>query len=229
MAPPAFGFYQSSFSNLGPDGSGGAMPQAPAGHTTIPTQQQHQRTASDVGRAFAGTSSWDDEPPLLEELGIHVHSILAKTRQVLTPWRRFDKSFADEPDMAGPLIFAFLLGLVLLFRGKVHFGVIYGIAIIGCVSIYLVLNLMGDTPIDLYRTVSVLGYGLLPIIVLAVVISVLPLTGLRVLLSAGAIVWCTGTASRIFTAVLEMKPGNWSLVAYPVGLWYTSFALITIF
>ena len=213
----AFGFYQSSFGEaVSADGS------------------RHQRTASDLGRTFGerggGSLGYEeDEPPLLEELGINLRAVRAKTWQVLNPLRSFDKSFVDEPDMAGPLMFAFLLGVALLLRGKVHFGVIYGIAITGCLSIYLVLNLMGTIELDLYRTVSVLGYGLLPIVLLALVTRLLPLTSLRVGCGALAVAWCTATSSRIFTAVLEMKRGNWALVAYPVGLWYTSFALITVF
>lgn len=234
-------FYQAPYAPYGV-GAAASAGAAAAGTTSawstasdpgrqhIPAAGWHGRTSSfELGRAFSGASVAEDEPPLLEELGIHPEAIWRKTRQVLNPFRRFEKSFADEPDMAGPLLFAFLLGLALLFRGKVHFGVIYGIAIIGCLSIYLVLNLMGSRELDLYRTVSVLGYGLLPIVLLAFLVTLVPPLAFRIAVASTAVAWCTSTASRIFTAVLGIPSHNWPLVAYPVGLWYASFALITIF
>lgn len=36
--------------------------------------------------------------------------------------------------------------------GKVHFGYIYGVAMLGCFAMYAVLNLMSDTGIDVTRT-----------------------------------------------------------------------------
>jgi hypothetical protein len=232
-------FYQAPYAPYGvaPEFGADAASGAPAWSTVndLGRQQSHAaawhgRTSSfELGRAFSGASLAEDEPPLLEELGIHPGAIWRKTRQVLNPFRRFEKSFADEPDMSGPLLFAFLLGLALLFRGKVHFGVIYGIAIIGCLSIYLVLNLMACRELDLYRTVSVLGYGLLPMVLLAFLVTMVPPMAFRIAVASVAVVWCTSTASRIFTAVLGMPSHNWPLVAYPVGLWYASFALITIF
>ena len=51
--------------------------------------------------------------------------------------------------------------------GKVHFGYIYGIAMMGCVFMYCILNLMSVGGIDIYRVASVLGYSMLPIVVLS--------------------------------------------------------------
>jgi apolipoprotein N-acyltransferase len=53
--------------------------------------------------------------------------------------------------------------------GKVHFGFIYGISAFGCVSIWAILNLMHGDGIDMYRICSVLGYGLVPIVLLAAI------------------------------------------------------------
>jgi hypothetical protein len=219
-------FYQDNAVSVAPAWSTVREPQRHPSATT----SWHARSASfELGRALSGASVGEDEPPLLEELGIHPEAIWRKSLQVLNPLRRFEKSFADEPDMAGPLLYAFLLGMALLLRGKVHFGVIYGIAIVGCLSIYLVLNLMAGRELDLYRIVSVLGYGLLPIVVLAFLVLLVPPLAFRAIMAGVAVLWCTSTASRIFTAVLAIPAGNWPLVAYPVGLWYTSFALITVF
>jgi hypothetical protein len=44
--------------------------------------------------------------------------------------------------MAGPIIVAVLFGLILMLKGKVHFGSIYGFGLTGATCIYLVINLM---------------------------------------------------------------------------------------
>lgn len=64
-------------------------------------------------------------------------------------------------------MFVLLLGTALLLKGKIHFGYIYGVGAIGCISMCLLLNLMSETPVDLLHTTSVLGYCFLPIVALA--------------------------------------------------------------
>lgn len=51
--------------------------------------------------------------------------------------------------------------------GKVHFGYVYGIGLLGCVGMFALLNLMNVTGIPFLLTVSILGYSLLPIVSLA--------------------------------------------------------------
>lgn len=46
--------------------------------------------------------------------------------------------------------------------------------------------------------------------------------------SAVAVVWSAYAASGIFTTVLEMKDQR-LLVAYPVALFYSAFAIVTVF
>jgi protein YIPF5/7 len=48
------------------------------------------------------------------------------------------------------------------------------------------------------------------------------------LLSIISIIWCTYTASGIFVAVLRMSDQR-LLVAYPIGLLYGCFALLSVF
>jgi hypothetical protein len=51
----------------------------------------------------------------------------------------------DDADLAGPLLFFFLLGTILLFSGQVHFGYIYGLALLGTSSLHLILSLMSPS------------------------------------------------------------------------------------
>lgn len=51
--------------------------------------------------------------------------------------------------------------------GKVHFGYIYGVGLMGCTSMYVVLNLMSTNGVSVGCVVSVLGYCLLPMVILS--------------------------------------------------------------
>ena len=51
----------------------------------------------------------------------------------------------DDSDLAGPVLFFLLFGTFLLFSGKVHFGYIYGLALLGSSSLHLILSLMSPT------------------------------------------------------------------------------------
>lgn len=204
-----------------------------------------------------GTGGFADEPPLLEELGINFEHIKCKvpTRRcstrageinvsllltpetcmyiqsliVLNPFRVVPDTIMDDADLAGPLLFIFLFGIFLMLSGKVHFGYIYGVGVLGVVSLFLILNLMSESGIDWSRTASVLGYCLLPMVMLSGFSVVLPLGGLvGLLLTALSILWCTLSSSGMFTSVLHMSEQRF-LVAYPVGLFYACFALMTVY
>jgi len=176
-----------------------------------------------------GTGGFEGEPPLLEELGINFSHIRAKSMTVLNPLQHVDEHIMDDADLAGPLLFFFLFGMLLLLSGKPQFGYIYGFGLLGSMSIYTLLNLMSDKGIDVYRVVSVLGYCLLPMVGVGAVSVVITLDGIvGYLLSSLSIIWCTFSASGIFVAVLRMSEQR-LLVAYPVGLLYGCFALLSVF
>ncbi|KAI0267153.1 Yip1-domain-containing protein [Gloeopeniophorella convolvens] len=176
-----------------------------------------------------GTGGFEGEPPLLEELGINFGHIGAKSMTVLNPFRRVDERIMDDADLAGPLIFCFCFATFLLFSGKPQFGYIYGLALLGSMSLYCLLNLMSEQGIDAYRVLSVLGYCLLPMVGVGALSVVVTLDGiLGYALSSVSIVWCTYAASGIFVAVLRMSDQR-LLVAYPIGLLYGCFALLSVF
>ena len=103
----------------------------------------------------------------------------------------------DDADLAGPLFYCLLLGSALLLSGKVHFGYIYGFSIFGCVGMYAILNLIHPTGLDFWRTCSVLGYCMLPIIGLAALGILLSMKGvLGFILAASAIAWSTYASTR---------------------------------
>ncbi|KAF8906484.1 Yip1-domain-containing protein [Gymnopilus junonius] len=176
-----------------------------------------------------GTGGFEGEPPLLQELGINFQHIRDKSLTVLNPLRRVDEHIMDDADLAGPIFFCFCFGISLLFSGKSNFNYIYGVGLFGSASLYTLLNLMSEQGIDAYRVASVLGYCLLPMVGVGAISVIMALDGtFGYLLSIVSILWCTYAASGIFVAVLRMSDQR-LLVAYPVGLLYGCFALLSIF
>ncbi|KAJ1507700.1 Protein yipf5 [Coelomomyces lativittatus] len=175
------------------------------------------------------SGGFDGEPPLLEELGINFNHIRMKTIAVLNPIKPINRHIMDDADLAGPLLFCFLFGLFLLMSGKAHFSYIYGVATLGCVSMYCVLNLMSENGINWATTSSVLGYCLLPIVLLSAIGTFYGLKGyIGFFLSGVSVFWCTFSASNMFVSVLGMKDQR-ILVAYPIALLYAIFALMSVF
>lgn len=117
-----------------------------------------------------------------------------------------------------------------------HFGYIYSFGLLGCGALWTVLNLMSSTahdsdhiPIGFTRVLSVFGYCLLPIILIAVLTVFVSMTGiLGSILTLGAVGWSTYSAVRFFEATTHMREHRW-LLAYPSFLLFACFALITVF
>jgi hypothetical protein len=113
----------------------------------------------------------------------------------------------------------------------VQFSSIYGVGSIGSLLIYLLLNLMNSRGVSGHHVCSVLGYCLLPMIFLGLLSTFVPmlrlgLTGLGV--SAVFIIWATWSAAGMFVSALEMQKQKF-LVAYPVGLLYFTFGMLSVF
>jgi len=175
-------------------------------------------------------NDFENEPPLLEELGIHPEHIIQKTLSVLNPMRKTTSDVAGDADLAGPLTFCLAFGALLLLSGKVHFNYIYGIGGIGCATIYGLLCLMNvRTDVSATVVVSTLGYCILPIVALSGLGVLVTLNGLLgTLLALLAVGWCSISASKLFVTAFDMEHQQ-LLVAYPCSLLYGLFALITVF
>lgn len=162
----------------------------------------------------------------------------------------------DDSDLAGPILFFLLFGTFLLFSGKVHFGYIYGLALIGSLTLHTIFSLMSPPPdasssasaaaaamhsphghdqgalassLTFPRSASVLGYCLLPLVMISLVGVVAPMNSAGgYVISCAAIVWCTYSSSGMFCAVGRMRSMR-GLVAYPLGLFYVGFGIMVIF
>jgi len=181
-----------------------------------------------VGSGGFGDDDYDEEP-LLQELGINFQHIRDKTLAVLNIARPVNSHLMDDTDLAGPLVFCLLFGSFLLMSGKLQFGFVYGVAMIGCIGLHMILGMMSDTTLSIAQTTSVLGYSLLPMVALSSLAILLNLTGvLGLLLTALSVLWCTHSAARMFSSVLQLH-NQQLLVAYPCSLLYAVFALVTVF
>lgn len=177
----------------------------------------------------SSVDSFDEEPPLLEELGINFDHIWQKTLTVLNPMKPADGSIMNETDLTGPILFCVALGATLLMAGKAQFGYIYGMSAIGCFGIHALLNLMSSSGVSYGCVASVLGYCLLPMVILSSCAVFFSLQGTAGTMSALLIItWCSLSASKIFISALAME-GQQLLVAYPCALLYGLFALLTVF
>ncbi|PAA74077.1 hypothetical protein BOX15_Mlig023227g2 [Macrostomum lignano] len=177
----------------------------------------------------SGGDNFEDEPPLLEELGINFDHITQKTLMVLNPLKQADMEAVKDTDLAGPLVFCLAFGGALLLTGKLHFGYIYGIGVTGCLALYMLLNMMNTTTVQLTSVMSTLGYCLLPMCLLslmAVVVSLRSLAG--IILTSLTVAWCAYSSSKLFVNALSMDHQR-LLVAYPCALVYGVFALLTVF
>jgi len=169
------------------------------------------------------------EPPLLEELGINPQNIKNKIIGVIT-LKRIDKKFLEDSDMAGPLLIFLLFAFSSVLQYKINFGYIYGISVFGSILVFLLLNLMSkNNGILLYNTISVLGYCLIPIVLLSFIAVFMDMKNiLGGIIAFLAIVLSSLNASRFFEIGLDMYSQRW-IIFYPVALFYTCFVLVTIY
>lgn len=181
--------------------------------------------------AFLG-GGLPDEPPILVELGINFQHIHDKTRLVLWPKRSKLETMSplvQDDDFAGPLLFCLMHATLLVFQGKLRAGTIYGVFASGCLGVWAVVNLMSQKGIEAMRVVSVMGYSLIPIVLLAALSIFVDMRSLAgAIFIPPAVMWCAYAASLFFVAALDADDRRW-LFAYPVALFYTCFALITVF
>lgn len=85
--------------------------------------------------------------------------IWQRTKLVLNPLSRptnSNNSFLEDRDVAGPLAFCLLLGLVLLMTGKMYMGYIFGLGLLGSFGLYMLLHLMTEHTLDTYQGCSFL-------------------------------------------------------------------------
>lgn len=182
------------------------------------------------GGGGGGFGAFEDEAPLLEELGINIPQITRRTLTVLNPFR-MNPDLHEDADLSGPIIFYMLFGLCQLLGGKVHFGVILGWTTLASLFLYTIFNLLAgkNGSLDFYRCVSIVGYCQIPMVLLSAFSVFLPRGIFKYFLGVLTVFWCTRSCTSMMAVLVPHAEEHSSLVAYPCGLIYTAFSLLVIF
>ncbi|KAK3262689.1 hypothetical protein CYMTET_28465 [Cymbomonas tetramitiformis] len=177
-------------------------------------------------------NSFDEEPPLLEELGIDPALVFRKSLAILNPLK-LDATLMDDGDLSGPLLYGLALGSCHLLVGKIQFGDILGFSVVALVGLYWLLNVLAGPDsggIELHRVSSLAGYSLLPLVLHSALCVLMPgRSTLGSILAVVAVTWCAYAASNLLVAALPQLRDQRALVAYPCLLMYSVYALMTIY
>ncbi|KAL2894534.1 Protein YIPF5 [Bienertia sinuspersici] len=184
-------------------------------------------STSSASALFAG-----EEPSLLEELEINPSLIWRKTLSLIHPFR-LNTSLHSDPDLSGPFLYYFAFSLFQLLAGKVQFGVILGWLAISSIFLYSILNFLAgkNGNLDLYRSFSVVGYCLLPIVIYSAASLFLPPTPTTAafLIAAVFVIWATRVSSRLLAVDDLGASDHRALIAYPCFLIYSLFSMLVMF
>ncbi|KAG0481190.1 hypothetical protein HPP92_012048 [Vanilla planifolia] len=184
---------------------------------------------------FAGgtftSGTFEDEPPLLEELGINTRQIWRKTVSILNPLR-VNHNLHEDADLSGPFLFLLAFGLFQLLAGKFHFGIILGWVTVAALFIYVVFNMLAGRSgnLDLYRCLSLVGYCMLPMVIFSAVSLFVPHGGVVIFVMGGVFaLWSTRVCTQLLVELASCGEENRGLVAYACLLVYLLFSLLVIF
>uniref|UniRef100_A0A7R9VFU1 Protein YIP n=1 Tax=Chlamydomonas euryale TaxID=1486919 RepID=A0A7R9VFU1_9CHLO len=190
-------------------------------------------SAAYQGNMGGGAGSFEEEPPLLEELGIDLSGILKKTRLVFL--HRLNNRFVDDLDMGGALVFVFVLGGLHLLMGKLHFGIILGWSVVHSAILWFVINQLAGAEateargLDLYHVCCVIGYCMVPLVVYSAVSLLIPRGMLSFSLAALCTLWSSETASRIVVRRTPALEGMQRLIMLPCLLCYSAFMMLCVY
>ncbi|KAM5558210.1 protein YIPF5 [Rosa sericea] len=181
--------------------------------------------------ALPGGTGFEDEEPLLDELGIHPDQIWRKTKSILHPFR-VNPDLHKESDMSGPFLLYVSLCLFQLLAGKIQFGVILGWIIVSFFFLYVVVNMLAgrNGNLELHRCASVVGYSMLPVVILSATMLFVPQGGSFVFAVAAVFVlWATRVCTGLMVALVDGGDEHRGLIAYACFLIYTLFSFLVIF
>ncbi|AEC09229.1 putative Yip1 domain-containing protein [Arabidopsis thaliana] len=207
--------------DIGSAAASSATPAGPFGGTIA--------SSSSFG---GGSASFEDEEPLLDELGIHPDQIWKKTRSILNPFR-INQAVHKDSDLSGPIFLYLALCLFQLLAGKIQFGVILGWIVVSSIFLYVVFNMLAgrNGNLNLHTCTSLVGYCLLPVVVLSAVSLFVPQGAgpVRFVLAALFVLWSTRACSTLVVSLADGGEEHRGLIAYACFLIYTLFSLLVIF
>ncbi|XP_028096155.1 uncharacterized protein LOC114296056 isoform X1 [Camellia sinensis] len=153
----------------------------------------------DIGpTSFSVPVSGSDEPSLLEELEIDASLIYRKSLSLLNPFR-LNPAVHDSADLSGSFLYYMSFCLFQMLAGKVQFGVVLGWIVVFSIFLYVVFNMLQgkNGNLDLYRSLSLVGYSLLPVVVFSALSLFIPqgFVVANFILAAVFVMWSTRVCS----------------------------------
>ncbi|CAM8889100.1 hypothetical protein QQ045_027037 [Rhodiola kirilowii] len=183
------------------------------------------------GPPIGVSANFEDEPPLLEELGINTKQIWNKTVSILMPFR-INSKLHEDADLSGPFLLIVAFGLFQLLAGKIHFGIILGWVTVSALFLYVVFNMLAGRQgnLDVYRCLSLIGYCMLPMVILSALALFLPQGGMVIFgMAAVFVIWSTRVCTRLLVELASCGEEHRGLIAYACFLIYVLFSYLVIF
>ncbi|KAJ3676367.1 hypothetical protein LUZ60_003779 [Juncus effusus] len=192
-------------------------------------------TSSSIPPIFSGhidsALSFEDEPPLLEELGINTRLIWKKTVCILNPFRKHTDLY-EEGDLSGPFLFLISFGLFQLLAGRFYFGILLGWVTFASLFLYCTFNMIAgrNGRLDLYRCLSLVGYCMIPMVIFSALSIFLPRGG-TVIFGTGMlfVIWSSRVCTSLLVQLALTGDEHKGLVGYACLLVYMLFSLLVIF
>ncbi|CAL0310516.1 unnamed protein product [Lupinus luteus] len=159
-----------------------------------------------TGSIAGGSANFDDEEPLLDELGIHPDQIWSKIRSVLNPFR-VNHTVHKDSDLSGWIV-------------------------VSSIFLYVVFNMLAGRTgnLDLHTCTSVVGYCTLPVVMFSAVSLFLPQGGVvAVAIAAVFVLWATRASTGLIVSLTDGGDEHHGLVAYACFLIYSLFSLLVVF
>lgn len=193
-------------------------------------------------RRFMGGDTLDE--PVSATLMRDVRSVAFRLRQVIwyTPASSLQQSHPgvvpqalssldfpehrvdQEWDMWGPLVFCLLISLTMSLiapnhQSSVVFSGVFVLIWAGQAVVSLNIKLLGGT-ISVFHALCVTGYCLFPLVLSALMSSIVRLILVRIIFDAFMVIWAIYAATKGLQDS-GVEPGRVILATFPVGLFYT--------
>lgn len=194
---------------------------------------ENQRTSgpvmADVSSGYYASiwhGGFPDEPSLLEEMGIHNTNVVSNLKVILMPTSRVKT--VDDNFLLGMMFFC-LFGGSLLLLGKVRFGMVYMIGLVGFTLIYYVIKYMSPNPVTIAQLFTALSYCTIPLAPAVLIEGIFKMNGMKMIIfSIPFIAWAAYSCTRYLMFHIrsdELTP----LIFAPLFLFYSYLLLLPLF
>jgi len=165
----------------------------------------------------------EEQKPLLEELEIDFKDIWMKAKCVMIPSRSNRELLSTQADFWGPLFVVLSYAFLLLWTHLKAVSWIITLWVVGSLLVSVLYRLLGAQN-SFSRTLGIIGYSLVPLVITALLLLLLGgVPGLALVLKLAGTFWAAYAAGSILTADAPELERKRPLLIYPVFLLYWYF------